>query len=183
MKDIKTYIKENLINEEYNEFRVNEIVAVYKSVKPELYFMAPENYNESDLEQYINDLWMEKMPSNEKYSTKFFGKNNDNIYDIYFEYDKYEHIPVDDSKDIDVEYVEFDSNTSAKNVSDDVKLDLFKLSNFRFIMKFDRFDIQDVTESNVGFTLKKLFKSVESNSYNKWPFEMKFDESKFSYTV
>ena len=43
---------------------------------------APENYQESDIQQYLDDKLLPELPSNIKYSEQFFGKNNDNIYDF-----------------------------------------------------------------------------------------------------
>ena len=176
MINLSEYIKK-VINEEYKEFRINEITATYNAKDKNICIEAPAEFNESDIQQYINDMWLEKMPSGTDYSAKFFGKNNDSIYDIYFEYDNFEHLTTKPSG----KYIEFDSSLSPREIVEDDKLDYFKLHNLRYIIKFDRFDLQDAKSDNIKETLIKIFKSAESNSYNKWPIDIVFDEKNFIY--
>lgn len=178
MISLSDYIKK-IITEEYKEFRVNEIIATYNAKDTHLCIEAPAEFNESDIQQYINDLWLEKLPSGPNYSEKFFGKNNDNIYDVYFDYNAFEHLS---SKPSD-SYIEFDSNISPREITDKDKLDYFILNDLKYIIKFDRFDLKDVTEDTLKNTLIKIFKSAESNSYNKWPIDIVFNEKKLYINI
>jgi hypothetical protein len=81
MKNLVNYIKES-----YETYRLNNVTVKYDVHPEEFIIEAPETFQESDIQQYLDDKLLEELPSNIKYSEKFFGKNNDNIYDIYFEY-------------------------------------------------------------------------------------------------
>lgn len=179
MKDIKTYILEKLVNEEYEEYRVNDVTVIYKAVKDPINLQAPSEYNESNIQQYITDLWLDKLPGGGDNSVKFFGENADNIYDVYFEYDNFEHIV--DTNNID--YIEFDSHASSVDITDDTKLDIFKLHHFKYIIKFEKFDLKDSDDRHIKETLSQIFKAAESNSQNKYPIELKYNESELKYTL
>ena len=99
MKNLKDMIRESInreIDEAYEKIVLNEVDAKF-DVKPEvLYIEAPDHWNESDLQTYMNDMWLNKLPSGQDYSEKLFGPNFESIYDIYFEYNKYEHLDKND---------------------------------------------------------------------------------------
>lgn len=174
MKRLKEYI-----NESYKEYRLNEVDATYDCYPDVIYIEAPESYQESDIQQYMDDSWLNKMPSSQDYANNFFGKNDENIYDVYFKYDKFEHITVsDNAKDI----IKFNSRYASKQQMSNEKLDVFKITNLKFIIKFDRFDLTDVDENNVKNILIDIFKTTESNDINKYPLTIKFNEDELIFT-
>ena len=63
----------------------------------------------------------------------------------------------------------------------DIKLEYFKLSNIKYIIEFDRFDMENVTDDDVKDKLIDIFKSSESNNANKWPLEIKFNEDSLEF--
>ena len=177
MKDIKNYILEHNIVEAVEAYRLNEVEATYLVQPEEIILQAPETYQESDIQQYMDDMWLNFLPSSQDYSEKFFGKNNDNISDVHFEYDTFEHIDIEPK-----EFIEWDSKFDLKKTNDDVKLDYFKIKNLKYIIDFDRFDLVDVTDDNVEEKLKDIFRAAESNDANKdYPIEIKFDEDSLEY--
>ena len=172
MKSIKQYILEAV-----EAYRLNNVDAKYK-VEPEVIILqAPETFQESDIQQYMDDMWLEKLPSNSDYSEKFFGKNNDSIYDVHFEYDIFEHMDIEPK-----DYIEWNSKYADKKTNDDIKLDYFKIKNLKYIISFDRFDLVDVDDDTVKEKLIDIFKAAESNNDNEWPIEIKFDENLLDYT-
>jgi len=171
MKSLKQFILETV-----EIYRLNEVVATYFVQPDEIIVQAPENYSESDIQIYLNDLWLKDLPSNEKYSKSFFGINSDSISDVYFEYDTFEHIDIEPKN-----YIEWDSKYDPKSSNTDIKLEYFKLKNIKYIIVFDRFDLTDTDDDNVQENLKDIFKAAESNNENKYSIEIKFDEDSLKY--
>ena len=171
MKSIITYIKESV-----ETYRLNNVEATYNVQPEEIILQAPETFQESDIQQYIDDMWLNSLPSSQDYSEKFFGKNNDSISDAHFEYDTFEHIDVEPK-----EYIEWDPKFDVKKSKDDVKLEYFKIQNLKYIISFDRFDMVDVTDDNVEQKLIDIFKAAESSKANEYPIEIIFDEDSLEY--
>jgi len=171
MKCLTQYILEAV-----DVYRLNSVEATYIVQPEEIILQAPETFQESDIQQYMDDMWLNSLPSSQDYSEHFFGKNNDNISDAHFEYDTFEHIDVEPK-----EYIEWDSKYDVKKTGDDIKLEYFKIKNLKYIISFDRFDMVDVNDDNVEEQLIKIFKSTESNDANEYPIEIIFDENNLEY--
>ena len=171
MKSITRYIIESV-----ETYRLNSVEATFNVQPEEIILQAPETYQESDIQQYMDDMWLNQLPSGQDYSEKFFGKNNDNIIDAHFEYDTFEHIDVEPK-----EYIEWDPKFDVKKTKDDIKLDYFKIQNLKYIITFDRFDMVDVTDDDVEQKLIDIFKAAESSKENEYPIEIMFDEDSLEY--
>ena len=171
MKDIIQFIKEAV-----EAYRLNEVEVTYIVQPEEIILQAPETFQESDVQQYMDDMWLNQLPSSQDYSEQFFGKNFENINDAHFEYDTFEHIDVEPK-----EYIEWDPKYDVKKTKDDVKLDYFKIKNLKYIIDFDRFDMVGVTDDTVKEELIKIFKATESNKENEYPIEITFDEDSLEY--
>lgn len=171
MRNIIQYIKEAV-----EAYRLNEVEATYLVQPEEIILQAPETFQESDIQQYMDDMWLNALPSSQDYSEQFFGKNNDNISDVHFEYDTFEHIDIEPK-----EYIEWDSKYDVKKTKDDVTLEYFKIKNLKYIITFDRFDMVDVTDDNVEEKLIDIFKAAESSKNNEYPIEIIFDEDSLEF--
>ena len=171
MKRFKDYILESV-----NAYRLNSVEATYLVQPEEIILQAPETFQESDIQQYMDDMWLNALPSSQDYSEQFFGKNNDSINDVHFEYDTFEHIDIEPK-----EFIEWNAKYDVKKTNDDIKLDYFKIKNLKYIISFDRFDMVDVNDDNVEEQLIKIFKAAESNDANKYPIEIIFDKDSLEY--
>lgn len=171
MKGITQFILEAV-----DVYRLNSVEATYNVQPDEIILQAPETFQESDIQQYMDDMWLNQLPSSQDYSEKFFGKNNDSISDVHFEYDTFEHIDIEPR-----EYIEWDSKYDVKKSGDDIKLDYFKIKNLRYIIDFDRFDLVDVDDDNVEEKLIDIFRVAESSKENEYPIEIQFDEDSLEY--
>ena len=171
MKSIIRFIKEAVEN-----YRLNSVEATYSVQPEEIILQAPEVFQESDIQQYMDDMWINSLPSGQDNSEKFFGKNYSNIIDAHFEYDTFEHIDVEPK-----DYIKWDSKYDDKKTRDDVKLDYFKIKNLKYIITFDKFDLVDVKEDEVDEKIKNIFKATESNDANDYPIEIKFNEDNIKY--
>jgi hypothetical protein len=171
MKDIKTYIYESV-----ETYRLNSVEVTYNVQPEELILQAPETFQESDIQQYMDDMWLNQLPSSQDYSEKFFGKNNDNISDVYFEYDSFEHISIEPK-----EFIEWNAKYDVKKTNDDIKLEYFKIKDLKYHIEFDRFDMVDVDDNNVDEKLKDVFRATQSSKENEYPIEIQFDEDSLEY--
>ena len=171
MKKFSTFIKE-----EVEAFRVTDVEATYLVQPNKIVLEAPETFQESDIQQYIDDRWLNSLPSSPEKSEKYFGKNNINIIDAHFEYDTFEHIDIEPK-----DYIEWDEKYSDNNINDDIKLDYFTITNLKYIITFDQFDLVDVDENNIDENIKKIFKACDSTYTNKYPIEIKFVEDSLKY--
>ena len=172
MKSLKNYIYESV-----EEFRVNDLEVNYTVQPEEIILQAPEVFQESDIQQYMDDMWINSLPSGQDNSEKFFGKNNSNITDAHFEYDTFEHIDLEPK-----EYIEWDSKYDVKKSNDDIKLDYFRIKNLRYIIEFDRFDMIDVDDDTVEEKLIDIFRAAESNNENdQYPIEIIFDADNLKF--
>ncbi len=171
MKGITQFILEAV-----DVYRLNSVEATYNVQPDEIILQAPETFQESDIQQYMDDMWLNQLPSSQDYSEKFFGKNNDSISDVHFEYDTFEHIDIEPR-----EYIEWDPKYDVKKSGDDIKLDYFKIKNLRYIIDFDRFDLVDVDDDNVEEKLIDIFRVAESSKENEYPIEIQFDEDSLEY--
>ena len=171
MKGITQFILEAV-----DVYRLNSVEATYNVQPEEIILQAPETFQESDIQQYMDDMWLNQLPSSQDYSEKFFGKNNDNISDVHFEYDTFEHIDIEPR-----DYIEWDPKYDVKKSGDDVKLDYFKIKNLKYIIDFDRFDMVDVDDGNVEEKLIDIFRVAESSKENEYPIEIQFDEDSLEY--
>lgn len=173
MKNLVKYIKES-----YETYRLNNVTVKYDVHPEEFIIEAPETYQESDVQQYLDDKLLPELPSNIKYSEQFFGKNHDNIYDIYFEYETFEHLSEENKpSEVNLEWDPKYNPTGTK----DITLNYFKVTNLKYVIGFDRFDILNGSDDNVENVLKEIFMATVSNDYNKYPIDISLDEKNIEY--
>ena len=58
MKSLKNYIYESV-----EEFRVSDLEVNYMVQPEEIILQAPEVFQESDIQQYMDDMWINSLPS------------------------------------------------------------------------------------------------------------------------
>lgn len=176
MKKLNEYILEA-----YKTYRLNNVKVKYDCHPDEFIIQAPETYQESDVQLYMDDKLLIQMPSGDQYAERFFGKNCDNIYDIHFEYDTFEHLESETSinkKDVNLEW-DPKYNTSKNK---DIVLNYFKITNLKYIIEFDRFDILNGNDDNVKKVLESVFMATVSNAENKYPIEITLDIKNIEYS-
>ena len=89
MKRLTDYIKEENEQSALDIYKIYNLVAKYNCHPTKLtesdiiIFEAPDNWNEDDIQQYLQDRFFSYLPGNEKFSDNFFGVNKDNIFDIF----------------------------------------------------------------------------------------------------
>lgn len=162
------------INEELNKRIVENLEVTYSANKTDIYVNCPETFQEDDIHQYIDDLLLEQMPSNQDIAEKYFRSNVKYINDAYFEYDSFSRL--DYKKDIvDIDY----DDSLGKDVAEDIKIVSFRLSGLRFKMLFTKFELMIEDDADVDETLETIFNAYESNTYNKSDVKFKYDSCEY----
>lgn len=168
MKNITRFIREA-----YDSNSISNVKVVFDIKPEEFYINVPETYSESDIQIYLGDRLLPELPAdNDKYS-KLFGKNKDKINDVYFEYDKFEHIQESSEKYEDKLSLEWDAYYDDK--AKDATLDIFKITKLHYIILFDEFEILDDSD-DVKETINGIFTAMNSNDANEYPVEIEYNE-------
>lgn len=164
------------IIEAFQTYQLDSVEVQYNCYPKDIILECPETFQESDIQQYIDDRFLQDLPSNEKYSKRLFGKNFENIYDAYFKYDTFTHLPDDYSGDVTYKW----DSQYGYNVPNNVNLSYFKITNLIYYIKFDRFELEN-DDTNYKEVLNKIFKSSEYNAYNDYPLKIKYNENSLIY--
>lgn len=172
MKKLSDFIKES-----YEDKFITNVKVVFNVSPEEFYINAPETYSESDIQIYLIDRLLPELPSEDRKYSKLLGKNDKNISDSYFEYDKFEHFSKDDSTDVELN-LEWEKEYDENN---DEVLDIFKFTKLKYIITFDEFEYKDDDNSNDEDTINKIFSKFDSSNINKYPVEIKFEPSLLEY--
>lgn len=176
MKSLSQYIIEAL-----QQVRLSEVDVTYDIYKGKnILVEAPESWQESDIQAYLDDIWLMNFPSGADYSEKFFQKNCANIFDVYIQYDKYEHL-AEYSPNYDDIKIDWDENYKGKKVNPAEKMNYFKLSKVQYIIKFDRFDINVKSDDQIQSVLNEIFNTTVSNILNKYPVELSLDNKNITF--
>jgi len=171
MKSLKQFILE-----EFKSNVVENVKLVFDIEPSEFYLNAPETYSESDIQIYLGDVLLNELPSENSKYKNLLGKNADNINDAYFEYDKFEHIQDSNIEEFDLEW---DKYYDEKH--NDKKLDTFKITNLKYIILFDSFEILDDTD-DIKKTLDEIFHKLDSSNINKYPVTIKYNSDLLEYS-
>lgn len=176
MKQLVEYMKESLatnspfaLNEDRDQtIRLNDFEAIWKVKDPEnqkgiFVIEVPEDYTDDDINQYISDLLLESMPSDDDLAKEYFGANADNIIDARFEFEKKE-----DAKDGLHCTFGFDKSLddNFKGEQDDLKK--YALENLRFIVDWSEFDVTNTSDDGLLYDLWDIFKRTRSSNIVKY---------------
>lgn len=166
---ISRKLNRSFISEDSDEtIRLNDFEAIWKVKDPEnrkgiFVIEIPEDYTDDDINQYISDLLLESMPSDDDLAKEYFGANADNIIDARFEFEKKE-----DAKDGLHCTFDFDKSLddSFKGEQDDLKK--YALENLRFIVDWSEFDVTNTSDDGLLYDLWDIFKRTRSSNIVKY---------------
>lgn len=166
---ISRKLNRSLISEDSDEtIRLNDLEVIWKVKDPEnqkgiFVIEVPEDYKDDDINQYISDLLLESMPSDDDLAKGYFGANADNIIDARFEFEKKEdakdglHCTFDFDKPLDDNY---------KGEQDNLKK--YALENLKFIVDWSEFDVTNTSDDGLLYDLWDIFKRTRSSNIVKY---------------
>lgn len=176
MKQLVEYMKESLVtnspfilNEDRDQtIRLNDFEASWKVKDPEnrkgiFVIEVPEDYTDDDINQYISDLLLESMPSDDDLAKEYFGTNADNIIDTRFEFEKKE-----DAKDELHCTFDFDKSLDDNYKGEQDNLKKYALENLRFIIDWSEFDVVNTSDDGLLYDLWDIFKRTRSSNIVKY---------------
>ena len=176
MKQLVEYIKESLatnspfaLNEDRDQtIRLNDFEVIWKVKDPKnqkgiFVIEVPEDYTDDDINQYISDLLLESMPSDDDLAKEYFGANADNIIDARFEFEKKE-----DAKDGLHCTFGFDKSLDDNFKGEQDNLKKYALENLRFIVDWSEFDVTNTSDDGLLYDLWDIFKRTRSSNIVKY---------------
>lgn len=170
MKQLKDFICES-----FDSFYIHDVFVTYDCPK-DLYLEVPDGYTEDNVLMYLNDTLLNSLPGGDDKAEKFFGKNEKNIIDMYFEYDKCIEI---ENKKPDIEFDSHYNNDS--NTEENDNLIVYHIENLKYILKFDKFNVLEDERENVEESLFDIFNRTVSNEINEYPIELTLDSKNIEY--
>lgn len=117
----------------------------------EYYIQAPINYSESDIQIYIEDVLLPKLPGSMSNASKYFGANAESISNRYIEYDS---IVMSEGN---APRIDLDWDSLGDELQPNVELVVFQVKNLKYVIEFDSFKLQNVTDDNYNAKLESIF--------------------------
>ena len=168
----------NYIFESFDEYRISDLVAKYICNPDDEYvqFYVPATYSEDDFIIYLGDLYFEELPGSDKFNEKYFGKNANNIYDIFFEYERYE-------KGVESKgnFINWNKDKDTNHDPDKEEFTFVQVKGLKYVLLFEKFDLKDIDNKNIDETLNIIFSAANANLDNKFPLNIKFDNKNIEY--
>lgn len=173
MKSFRQYILE-----EFNEYKITDLTVKYICMPNQEYikFHVPESYSEDNFLIYIQDKYLNDLPASNNTMEKYFGKNYKYIYDVLFEYDRYEKgVPSGTC-------VEWDSNIDNTHNPENEPFTYVNVRGLKYVIKFDEFILNSESSDNIMDSLLKIFKTQIESGNDKFPLKLKLDDKNITYT-
>lgn len=157
------------LNEDRDQtIRLNDLEVIWEVKDPEnrkgiFVIEVPEDYTDDDINQYISDLLLESMPSDDDLAKGYFGANADNIIDARFEFEKKE-----DTKDGLHCTFDFDKSLDDNYKGEQDNLKKYALENLKFIVDWSEFDVTNTSDDGLLYDLWDIFKRTRSSNIVKY---------------
>lgn len=180
MKKLKNYILES------KDYTIMNLTVSYDcEIGKNIILEAPASWQESDIQQYLEDEFMKSMPSSKLLAAKFFGKNADSIYDAFFSYTTFEHL-AEYSKNYTDKEITFDKNYKGKNIDQNEEFNYFKIKGLQFVLQFSSFKVYGIdddvhAEDNIREAVNVIFERTVSNEINKYPLTLSLNQKNINY--
>lgn len=166
MKNLQQYICEAL-----DSVILRDLTVKY-DCPDEVFVQVPEKMSESDIQIYLDDTLLEKLPAEANQDA--FGKNAKEITDVYFEYEKMEAANGTSQK---ADVLWDDHYNPAMN---GVNMQVIRISGLKYIIVFDKFELNDVEDNEVKETIYNLFNGLIEDDKDI-PFDISLNEDNIEW--
>lgn len=169
MKSLSSFILEELNS---NSITLKNLQATYIGPKT-ITIQVPKSYVESDIQIYLNDIWLDKLPGGKECdASDLFGSNIKNITDAEIEWEKIDTIENGSAE------IEWDSSYDTSKRDDEMQV--VQITNISYIIEFSQFVLESVTEETYEDKLNDIFNNTISDEY-EYPFEITINTSDIIY--
>lgn len=160
MKSLVQWIKES----EDQTICINDLKASWsitdpKNTKGDVIIEVPEDYTDDDITNYLQDLLLESMPTDDELAKEYFGGNADDIIDVSIEFDD-AIVAREDKKNLTFPY---DYSLDDKYKGSDVNLKRVTLKGLRLVAMFDKLDVMNTSDDGLMYDLMDIFKRTVSS--------------------
>ena len=164
-----------LLNEALSENETLNKLSVKWDGPDDLFVQVPESYGESDIQIYLDDTLLKDMPA--EADSDALGKNEDELTDVYFEYDKLE-AALGTSQKADIEWDDhYDQAANGTN------LQVMHIHGLKYCILFDKFTLENVEEDDdeIRDTLFNLFNGMTEDTKEDIPFEITLNKDNITW--
>lgn len=167
------------IFEELNTYQVNDLEIKFDCFpnKEYIQFYLPDSYSEDNFLIYLGDCYFNDLPAAAKNAEKLFGKNASKIYDVYFEYDRYEK-GVESKGD----FIDWQKDKDTNHDPENEEFAFVQVKDLKYVIKFESFELNAEDSENIPEALKTIFTPCNANETNKFALGIKFNEKNITYT-
>lgn len=171
MKNLVQYIKESL-----DKVNITDLKVIFDC--PSKYYLeVPQKYSESDIQIYLDDTLLNDLPSEQKQAQKLFLNNAQNISDAHFEYDSIDEALGNNQK-ADLEW-----NETYDNSVNNEERHIMQINNLKYVLEFEKFDLEDIEEDKIKETIETVFNSCVSNNEHKWSINISLNVSNITFNI
>ena len=141
----------------------------------DLFIQVPESYGESDIQIYLDDTLLSDMPI--EADPKALGKNEKQVTDAYFEYEKME-ASQGTSQKADIEWDEhYDQLMNGTNMN------VMRIKGLKYCAMFDKFVLENAPEDEeeIRDILFSLFNGMAEDIKKDIPFELVLNKDNINW--
>lgn len=160
MKSLVQYLLES----EDQTIRINDLKASWSIRDPknhngDVIIEVPEDYTDDDITNYLQDMLLESMPTDDELAKDYFGANADDIIDVSIEFDD-ASVTRDDKRNLTFPY---DDSLDDKYKGSDTQLKRVTLKGLRLVAMFDKLDVMNTSDDGLMYDLMDIFKRTVSS--------------------
>lgn len=171
MKRLRTFILESFENN-FKTYIVTDLKVVYDC--GDISIEVPENYSESDMQIYLDDVLLNKMPGVSKKSIEMLKSDSNEISDAYFEYDSF-NVSEERPSRVDIIFDNKDGNTNYES------LVYYALKDVKFVVSYSTFTVKADNYDSVKDAIKIIFKTLGSSAEYLIPIKLNTEVLSISF--
>lgn len=176
MKSLKQYVNESY-DKSANTVTLRDLIIKYAGPS-ELSIVVPVSFSDDDVQIYLEDTVLNKMPgAKEAEATSLFGANDKNIVDTHFEADKIEYggnSGISSGQNV----IEWDKSYNPKKNTEDMKT--AKIKDISYIIEFSKFEMTGVTNETFKDKLDEIVNNTVSDQYD-YPIKISANTADITY--
>ena len=168
MKDLTDFIFEAM------GIKILKDLTVKYDGPSELFVQVPEKMGESDIQIYLDDTLLPKLPAEANQDA--FGKNAKQITDAYFEYEKMEAANGTAQK-ADIEWDDhYDQSLNGTNMQ------VMRISEIKYVIVFDKFELENIdNDKETEEILYNLFNGLIGDDNKELPFTLSLNKDNINW--